>query len=175
MYNYKIINNEYVIFEMKKDEKIIEVMVDIVDFEDIRQYYWQAVWRDVMSNYYIVRSEYLGFNNGISERKTTYLHNYIMSAPKGKVVDHINHNPLDNRKSNLRLVNKSKNAKNRKGRNKNNTTGYRNVSYVGGKYIVQLQINGKNNRLGSFDDVHEAGRHAEEMRNEHYGEYAGRG
>jgi hypothetical protein len=34
-------------------------------------------------------------------------------------------------------------------------------------------INGKNTVLGKFSDVHEAGKFAEEMRQKHYGDYAG--
>ena len=66
---------------------------------------------------------------------------------------------------------------NRSGKNKNNTSGYRNVSYIKGegKYIVQLQVDGKNKRLGEFDDVHEAGKFAEEMRKKYYGKYKGAG
>ena len=39
--------------------------------------------------------------------------------------------------------------------------------------MVQLQINRKNKILGYFDDVHEAGRFAEEMRQKYYGEFKG--
>jgi hypothetical protein len=87
--------------------------------------------------------------------------------------DHYNHDTLDNREENLRPSSNSNNNKHRKGANSNNKSGYRNVCFVEGKWIVQLQINGKNTRLGSFDDVHEAGKFAEEMRKQYYGEYAG--
>ena len=91
-----------------------------------------------------------------------------------KNVDHENNDTLDNRKSNLRVVEESKNSKNRKSRNRNNTSGYRNVSLINGKWVVQLQIDGKNKVLGRFDDVHKAGEFAEEMRQKYYGEFAGK-
>lgn len=41
-----------------------------------------------------------------------YLHRLIMEAPKGKVVDHLNHNTLDCRKKNLRIVSQTENCQN---------------------------------------------------------------
>ena len=94
-------------------------------------------------------------------------------------IHHRNHNTLDNRKENLELISITENSRHRKGKNKNNTTGYRNVMYnkryKNKPYHVQLQIDGKNKVLGKFSDVDEAGTFAEEMRQKYYGEYAGKG
>ena len=43
------------------------------------------------------------------------MHRLIMSPSDGMVVDHLNHNTLDNRKANLRICRQSDNVKNRKG------------------------------------------------------------
>jgi len=92
-------------------------------------------------------------------------------------VDHIDHNTLNNRKYNFRIVNIMQNSMHKKTKNKNNTSGYRNVSWIKSDqvYRVQLQINGKNTKLKDFpfDKLEEAGQYAKEMREKYYGEFAG--
>lgn len=46
--------------------------------------------------------------------KCQLVHRSIMNCPKGFMVDHINHNQLDNRKSNLRIATNAENQVNRK-------------------------------------------------------------
>ena len=50
-----------------------------------------------------------------SNRETIRLHRLIMNCPEGLVVDHLNGNPLDCRKSNMRICSQKENAKNRHG------------------------------------------------------------
>jgi hypothetical protein len=88
-------------------------------------------------------------------------------------IDHKNHNTLDNRKCNLRMCSISNNSRHRKGINVNNKSGYRNVSWIRGQWVVQLQVNGKNTKLGKFDNIDEAGDFAKEMREKFYGVYKG--
>lgn len=52
----------------------------------------------------------------IEERKSIYLHTFILGKRKGKFVDHINGNTLDNRRENLRHVTPSQNNINQKKR-----------------------------------------------------------
>lgn len=139
---------------------------------------WHASWDKHIKDFYAVASEYLGYINDKPKYKTHYLHREILNAEKEIQVDHIKHyihSSLDNRKQNLRLTNSSQNNKNKNGKHSNNTSGYRNVSWFDSyqKWVVQLQINGKNTIVGKFDDVDEAGQFAEQKRNELYGEYAG--
>jgi hypothetical protein len=70
-----------------------------------------------------------------------------MNAKEGDYVDHKDHNTLNNRKNNLNCTTQSINMMNRKGANKNNKAGERNVTLVkkNGKphWLVQFWINEK--------------------------------
>lgn len=74
----------------------------------------------------------------------------IEELPAGMVVDHINGNPLDNRRSNLRLVNASQSALNR--RATRGRSGYRGVRHIEkeNRFVAVLKLNGERVDLGSF-------------------------
>ena len=71
---------------------------------------------------------------------------------EGKCVDHINHDPLDNRKCNLRIVTFAEN-------NKNRFKGRAGISFDGthGKYKVYIDVDGyKRYNVGTFKHKIEA-------------------
>ena len=72
-------------------------------------------------------------------------------------VDHINHNRLDNRKSNLRIVTRQENMYN-KSEYKNNTSGVKGVKWNKDRQKWQVQINHNKKRihLGLYSDLEEA-------------------
>lgn len=72
-------------------------------------------------------------------------------------IDHINGVRDDNRMSNLRVCTNIQNSYNR-GPNRNNTTGYKGVSYYkgSGKYMAQIQYNGIKLHLGLFTSKEKA-------------------
>jgi hypothetical protein len=157
-----------------------ECFIDLADFEYVKDLPLNIVCRqaEIKPAFYIFFTTYLGLTSeGKVMNESMALHTYLMGI-KGEhrriVVDHENHNGLDNRRGNLRIASSCNNLRNREQKNKNNTSGYRNVSWIDGYWRVQLQIDGRNTRLPEkFDDVDEAGRFAEKMRRKHYGEYAG--
>ena len=174
--NNYVVDEENGIARIELNRRNAEILWTIVDLEDLERvinfpYTWYAKYNHTNDCYYAYASPYCPETQRCNP---IFLHQFIMSA-EGKTVDHKNNDTLDNSKSNLRIVLDTDNSKNRKCKNKNNTSGYRNVSWSkkDNKWIVQLQINKKNNVLGRFDDVHEAGRFAKEMREKYYGEFAG--
>lgn len=171
------------IFEFKDDYVIIhitrrngdkfEALIDLEDYDKIKDMCWHATWHIRSKWYYIEHTKYLGISNGKPQYQFITLHKFIMKSKEKEDVDHINGDTFDNRKSNLRVINHSDNTKNRQRKNRNNSTGYRNVTLYNGWYLVQLQINGKNTVLGKFKNVDEAGAFASEMRTKYYKEFAG--
>ena len=98
------------------------------------------------------------FVRGNSNVKTVPLHRFITDAPKGLVVDHINHDTLDNRDENLRIITHRENLQNRKGAQSDSRTGIRGVGWEKGKnkWRARIKINGKSILIGRFDDISEA-------------------
>ena len=70
-------------------------------------------------------------------------------------VDHINGNRLDNRYSNLRMVDFGTNMKN-KGLYSNSSTGVIGVCRYGDRFRARINVNGKRISLGLFDTIEEA-------------------
>jgi hypothetical protein len=96
---------------------------DLDDWETAAAYVWYAA-PNAMGGYYVVTHP-----TGVDGRQTTvYLHRVLTGAPKGKVVDHWNHDTLDNRRENLRVGGQVQNMRNRRGPNRNSGTGVRGVS-----------------------------------------------
>lgn len=159
---------------MTKIISLTQNKIAIVDddmYEYLNQWNWYVYknntkWRAI---YYAARNEGIYPN-----QKVILMHRVIMSVSDSKKIDHIDHNGLNNIRKNLRLTTVENNAKHRETRNKNNTSGHRNVSWIKGDWRVQLQINGKNHLFPEkFKDVDEAGEFAEKMRLKYYKEYSG--
>lgn len=106
------------------------ILIDSEDFERCKSVSWCV--------------DNVGYANGCYKRKTVRMHRFILNAPKGFEVDHINHNRLDNRKSNLRIVTHQENQHNL-AIGKSNTSGYKGVYYniAHNKWCCQIKVNGK--------------------------------
>lgn len=172
--DYKICGETTIIYLKRRTGEVLECLIDTEDLDRIKNLnlHWYSMFENHTKSYYSRATKYLGKIDGKYRNKIHFMNKEIMREFE-LFVDHINHNTLDNRKENLRVVENKENTKHRKGANSNNSIGYRNVSCINDKYVVQIQVNGKNTVVGKFNDVKEAGEFAEKMRMEHYGEFAG--
>lgn len=98
----------------------------------------------------------------------------IMNPKKGMVVDHIDGNTLNNTKRNLRICTQLENQKNRNNLNKNNTSGFRGVSWdkARNKWTAQLSLKYKHIYLGRFDSIEEARNSVKNAVRKYHGAFA---
>lgn len=125
----------------------------IIDKEDISKVSWiKGTWHICVNR----SGQIDGVKTKIQTahvRKQVWLHNYILCKENpNNVVDHIDHNPLNNRKSNLREVTPTENSQNITVQLPKSKTQYRNVTIERGRYRVR--INGKS--YGCFNSLDEA-------------------
>jgi hypothetical protein len=154
--NYETFGNTTTIFIKYKD-KVHKMLIDTEDLKLIDFYPWSIEVVPMKSGFYA------RFKN---KKPLIIIHRLIMKANKGEIVDHINHSTLDNRKSNLRIVNYSGNQQNLiKIKNK---TGVRNIEVANGKYRIALTLKGKKVRFGSYTDLNEAKSMVEKLRAKFY-------
>jgi hypothetical protein len=89
--------------------------------------------------------------------KTRALHRILMAAREGEIVDHINHNTLDNRLKNLRFVSHRENCAHRRPGTRSKS-GYRGVFFERNVYRAYCSYEGKNIYAGKFKTATEAAR-----------------
>ncbi len=99
---------------MKPNTKLIRLVnggnaiVDAEDYEWIAQFQW---FRNAGG--YAHRQGWDGDQRTSANHWTILMHRVVNKTPEGQFTDHINQNKLDNRKCNLRTVDKSRNSANR--------------------------------------------------------------
>ena len=91
--------------------------------------------------------------NAYKEHRLAWL--YVYGYLPTKMIDHINGDTLDNSIENLREVTGSENQQNR-GKQKNNSSGYKGVTKCGNKWRSEIQVNGKKIYQGTFHSPEEA-------------------
>lgn len=116
------------------------------------------------------RSWQYGNNGYVTSGGRIYMHRLIMNAPKGALVDHINRDRLDNRRTNLRFATAQQQSVNSNPRPAR--VPYKGVSLHYGKYAARITVNGELRLLGSHDTAEAAARAYDEVALAEWGEFA---
>lgn len=151
----------------KKNGKY-NVLVDDEDYDYINQFTW---YLSVTKSGPYARARYI--DNG-NKRKLCCMHRLILGVTdKSIFVDHVNHNGLDNRRSNLRIASRSQNGMNRRV-SKSNKSGYKGVSKSSNSesFRVCIYLSGKMINGGTFKTPEEAAKKYNELARIHHGEFA---
>ena len=136
-------NSKLIPLRNRKKIIVAEAIIDIDDFEKVNKYKWHTM---------PARNDNLYVQGTVNNRKTL-LHHLVLGKPVNNlVIDHINGDGLDNRKSNLRFVTKSVNSQN-KNLSVNKTSKYIGVCF--NKARKKFEVACGKYKLGFFEDEKE--------------------
>lgn len=153
----------YIPLYNEQHEVYAEIIIDVEDIERVCNYKWHSKTNDFNHVY------------GKVDGKMTMLHRFLLGVNDSNIiVDHVNRNPLDNRKCNLRITDSKGNARNQT-KPKSNTTGYKNISMRNGKYRVTITKDYKRHELGMYNTLEEAIKVRDEWLIKLHGEFASQG
>ncbi|MFB5758897.1 HNH endonuclease [Paenibacillus medicaginis] len=137
------------------------VKIDIEDIKNVKDYKWRIdTWGYASSKI----KDYDG------NKRNVFIHRYLLSPQENEVVDHINRDRLDNRRSNLRIADKSINSLNCEKR-RTNTSGVTGVNFWsnGNLWRAYININKKRRELGYFHHYEDAVKARLQVEYEHLG------
>ena len=155
---------------MAKEIQLSQGKVAIVDDEDF-DYLNQFKWHVFNNNgKFYARRRFLLSNGNISK---ILMHRFIMKPNKDMVIDHLDGNPLNNQKTNLRICTQSENNKNRN-LNINNRSGFKGVYWFEKikKWRTHIRNNKKIIYLGCHINIIDAARAYNEAALKYHGEFA---
>lgn len=132
-------------------------LVDEEDFESLSQYSWQATWNPASRTFYATRS----VKRDDGRRTKISMHRVILGVLKSPevLIDHRNHDGLDNRRHNLRVCSVPQNSANMRKRT-GMTSKFKGVCWhkQHEQWAAAIYRGGKRCHLGYFDDEVDAAR-----------------
>lgn len=129
-------------------------LVDDSDYEELNKHKWYAHRHATKGRFYARRNTTI---NG--ERITIRMHRQLLGIGEDSKVltDHLDNNGLNNQRNNIRITNTFGNQWN-KGKQINNTSGYKGISWhkQRQKWYASIKTNNQLIYLGVFVDINDA-------------------
>jgi len=145
----------------KQNNKKAEAIIDVEDYDRCSQYKWTG---------YVSR-----YTMAVASNSVGQLSNFIMNFTPTpmQVVDHIDGDGLNNRKENLQICSTQQNQL-KKRMQKNNTSGYRGVTWYENynKWLSQIYYDNQRHHLGYFLTKEEAALAYNKKAEELFGKFA---
>lgn len=148
----------------------LETIIEAADWPLVSGYRWVAAERPKQPGEYNVIGH---VPESGAQGRNVMLHRLIMGVGPRQIVDHINHDSLDNRRSNLRLATNQQNSFNSR-LSKRNTSGYKGVAWKARdqKWRARIRNGIKEIHIGTFDTAEEAAHAYDRAARELHGEFA---
>ena len=137
-------------------------IVDPADYANLIRYKW---WASKNTRTFYARTRV--------DSRDIAMHRFLMNPPKAMVVDHIDHNGLNNQRSNLRICTPNQNMRNRRP-NRRKIVKYKGVTYYKDRdrYQVSIQYQRQKVAIGLFKNEIKAAKEYDKMAKKLFGEYA---
>jgi AP2 domain len=148
-------SNKFTVTEVVLANRRLRARVDTADLPKIlsTSLRWTAFWHPGSKTFYVYAS---------IQGKRVYLHRLITDAPAGLVVDHRDHDGLNNCRSNLRSVIQGENVRNARRVPGKNGRGVRWYAPTG-RWKARSKVQGREIHLGYFDTKAEAAAKVQEF------------
>jgi hypothetical protein len=145
-----------------------KAIIDASDYKKICKHKWFASYCSHTESFYAVTN--INKEGGIQTR--LYMARLILEADSNTIVDHINHDTLDNRRCNLRACTLSENARNRI--HQGGSSKYKGVFWkkANGKWCAQISEGGRKIYLGLYNNEIEAALAYDNRAKADFGRYA---
>jgi hypothetical protein len=143
-------------------------LIDAEDWERLKGLPWRA---HVSTLGRPIVTRQTGSRIAGEQRNICLYHDILNVTPGSLCVDHINGDPTDHRKQNLRLCTVAENSRNSRPR-RHGLSPYKGVSPKRRRFLARIRVDGSDLRLGYFATAEEAARAYDAAARLHYGEFA---
>jgi hypothetical protein len=164
MRNRYYVEGDYAYIAIELDNKEIQCTTINTNFIEYLNYI------DGLLKIYKDGYVYVSYKNNSGKVESKSLQRIVAKPQIGQIVDHINHDKLNNTLANLRCTSLSINGQNRFMNNSKGKSKCLNVSWSGkfDKWLVSLQVDGKRKCFGLFEDKKKAIKEAKRLRSIYY-------